>query len=229
MSLNRREFMRLLAMAGAAGMAVNGRVFADSGVEYDVPAFGNLSLMHFTDCHAQLMPVYFREPSINIGIGDALGKPPHVVGEHFLDHFDIASGSAKAHAFTFLDFEAAARKYGKVGGFAHLATLVKQLRASRPNSLLLDGGDTWQGSATALWTHGQDMVDACKLLGVDIMTGHWEFTYGMDRVREIVDEHLSPIEFLAQNIMLTEDASFEGKPAYDEDSGQVFKPTRFGK
>ena len=224
MSLNRREFMRLLVMASAAGMAVNSRVFGDGGVEYDLPAFGNLSLLHFTDCHAQLMPVYFREPSINLGIGDAFGKPPHVVGEHFLKHFGVTPGSANAHAFTFLDFEAAARKYGKVGGFAHLATLVKQLRASRPNSLLLDGGDTWQGSATSLWTHGQDMVDACKLLGVDIMTGHWEFTYGMDRVREIVDEHLSPIEFLAQNVMLTEDASFEGKPAYDEESGQVFKP-----
>jgi|TARA_B100000315_G_scaffold140084_1_gene129123 sulfur-oxidizing protein SoxB len=216
--------MRLLAMAGAAGMAVNSRVFGDADVEYDVPAFGNLSLLHFTDCHAQLMPVYFREPNFNIGIGDTFGKPPHVVGEHFLKHFGIAPGSANAHAFTFLDFEAAARKYGKVGGFAHLATLVKRFRASRPNSLLLDGGDTWQGSATSLWTYGQDMVDACKLLGVDIMTGHWEFTYGMDRVREIVDEQLSPIEFLAQNVMLTEDASFEDKPAYDEESGQVFKP-----
>lgn len=224
MSLNRRDFMRLLAMAGAAGMSLNGRVFADAAVDYDVPAFGNLSLMHFTDCHAQLMPVYFREPNFNVGIGEAFGKPPHVVGDHFLKHFGIAPGSANAHAFTFLDFEAAARKYGKVGGFAHLATLVKRLRASRPNSLLMDGGDTWQGSATALWTKGQDMVDACKLLGVDIMTGHWEFTYGIDRVSEIVREQLAPIEFLAQNVVLTEDAAFEGKPAFDEASGRVFKP-----
>ncbi|MGB1612081.1 MAG: thiosulfohydrolase SoxB [Arenicellales bacterium] len=224
MSLNRRDFMRLLAMAGAAGMSLNGRVFADAAVDYDVPAFGNLSLMHFTDCHAQLMPVYFREPNFNVGIGEAFGKPPHVVGDHFLKHFGIAPGSANAHAFTFLEFEAAARKYGKVGGFAHLATLVKRLRASRPNSLLMDGGDTWQGSATALWTKGQDMVDACKLLGVDIMTGHWEFTYGIDRVSEIVREQLAPIEFLAQNVVLTEDAAFEGKPAFDEASGRVFKP-----
>ena len=224
MSLNRREFMRLLAMASAAGMAVNSRVFADASVDYDLPTFGNLSLLHFPDCHAQLMPVYFREPNFNIGIGNALGKPPHVVGEHFLNHFKVAAHSANAHAFTYLDFEAAARKYGKVGGFAHLATLVKQLRVSRPNSLLMDGGDTWQGSATALWTHGQDMVEACKLLGVDIMTGHWEFTYGIDRVREIVDTQLAPIEFLAQNIMLTEDASFDDKPAFDQESGQVFKP-----
>ncbi|MGA0342974.1 MAG: thiosulfohydrolase SoxB [Arenicellales bacterium] len=224
MSLNRRDFMRLLAMAGAAGMSLNGRVFADAAVDYDAPAFGNLSLMHFTDCHAQLMPVYFREPNFNVGIGEAFGKPPHVVGDHFLKHFGIAPGSANAHAFTFLEFEAAARKYGKVGGFAHLATLVKRLRASRPNSLLMDGGDTWQGSATALWTKGQDMVDACKLLGVDIMTGHWEFTYGIDRVSEIVNEQLAPIEFLAQNVVLTEDAAFEGKPAFDEESGRVFKP-----
>lgn len=205
-------------------MSLNGRVFADAAVDYDAPAFGNLSLMHFTDCHAQLMPVYFREPNFNVGIGEAFGKPPHVVGDHFLKHFGIAPGSANAHAFTFLEFEAAARKYGKVGGFAHLATLVKRLRASRPNSLLMDGGDTWQGSATALWTKGQDMVDACKLLGVDIMTGHWEFTYGIDRVSEIVNEQLAPIEFLAQNVVLTEDAAFEGKPAFDEESGRVFKP-----
>lgn len=224
MSLNRRDFMRLLAMAGAAGMTLNSRSFADASVDYDIPTFGNLSLMHFTDCHAQLMPVYFREPNFNVGIGEAFGKPPHVVGDYFLKHFGIAPGSANAHAFTFLDFEAAARKYGKVGGFAHLATLVKRLRASRPNSLLMDGGDTWQGSATALWTNGQDMVDACKLLGVDIMTGHWEFTYGIDRVSQIVNEQLAPIEFLAQNVVLTEDAAFEGKPAFDEDSGRVFKP-----
>jgi len=224
MSLNRRDFMRLLAMAGAAGMTLNSRSFADASVDYDLPTFGNLSLMHFTDCHAQLMPVYFREPNFNVGIGEAFGKPPHVVGDYFLKHFGIAPGSANAHAFTFLDFEAAARKYGKVGGFAHLATLVKRLRASRPNSLLMDGGDTWQGSATALWTNGQDMVDACKLLGVDIMTGHWEFTYGIDRVSQIINEQLAPIEFLAQNVVLTEDAAFEGKPAFDEDSGRVFKP-----
>ncbi len=224
MSLTRREFMRLLAAASAAGMAVNGRSASAQATDYDVSTFGNLSLLHFTDCHAQLMPVHFREPNFNIGIGKAFSQPPHVVGERFLEHFSIPAGSANAYAFTCLDFEAAAQKYGKVGGFAHLATLVKRLRASRPNSLLLDGGDTWQGSATSLWTKGQDMVDACKLLGVDIMTGHWEFTYGMDRVREIIERELPPIEFLAQNIMLTEDASFEGKPAFDEDSGRVFKP-----
>ena len=183
-----------------------------------------MSLLHFTDCHAQLLPLYFREPSVNIGLGDAFGRVPHRVGRYFLDHFSIPQGSPEAYAYTCLDFESMARQFGKVGGFAHLATLVKRIRALRPHSLLLDGGDTLQGSATALWTQGRDMIGASKLLGVDIMTGHWEFTYGMDRVRAIIDGELDPIEFLAQNVVLTEDAAFDDKPAYDPESGQVFKP-----
>jgi sulfur-oxidizing protein SoxB len=210
MSLSRREFLQMLAMGAAAGLVYEGGpgnrpAFASGknpGDLYDVPPFGNVSLLHMTDCHAQLQPVYFREPSINIGVGAAHGKPPHLVGESLLRHFKIAPDSIEAHAFTYLDFEQAARRYGKIGGFAHLATLVKNLRASRPNrTLLLDGGDTWQGSATALWTRGQDMVDAQKLLGVDIMTAHWEFTYGAERVKEIVEKDLKGhIEFLAQNV-----------------------------
>ena len=136
----------------------------------------------------------------------------------------LSSATAQAHALTSLDFETAADKYGKLGGFAHLATLIKRLRAERPHSLLLDGGDTWQGSATSLWTQGRDMVEACRLLGVDMMTGHWEFTYGMDRVREIINNELGLIEFLAQNVYLTEDAAFNDRPAFDEDTGLVFKP-----
>jgi len=129
------------------------------------------------------------------------GRLPHLVGEHLLKVAGVKSGTPTAHALTYLDFDHAAERYGKVGGFAHLATLVKRLRASRPGSLLLDGGDTWQGSATSLWTKGQDMVDACKLLGVDIMTGHWEFTYGMERVKEIIEKDLAgKTEFLAQNV-----------------------------
>ena len=168
---------------------------------YDLPKFGNVSLMHFTDCHAQLLPVWFREPNVNIGVGEAIGQPPHLVGEKLLSRFGIAPRTAQAHAFTFLDFEAAAKTYGRVGGFAHLATLVKQLRASRPNALLLDGGDTWQGSATSLWTNGQDMVDACKLLGVDCMSSHWEYTLGAKRVQDIIKNDLAGhIDFLAQNV-----------------------------
>ena len=225
MSLNRREFIQLLSLAATAGLPLTGRSSSSDPAQiYDLPPFGNVSLLHFTDCHAQLLPLYFREPSANIGLGDAVGRVPHRVGSYFLDHFSIPQGSPEAYAYTCLDFESMARQFGKVGGFAHLATLIKRIRALRPHSLLLDGGDTLQGSATALWTQGRDMIGASKLLGVDIMTGHWEFTYGMDRVRAIIDGELDPIEFLAQNVVLTEDAAFDDKPAYDPESGQVFKP-----
>ena len=204
MSMSRREFLHALAVATAAGMALDARrAFAAGDGErlYDVPRFGNVHLLHFTDCHAQLMPMYYREPDFNIGIGEAAGKPPHLVGEHLLKAFGVRPGSVEAHALTYLDFLQAAKTYGAVGGFAHLATLVKKLRSGRPGALLLDGGDTWQGSATALWTRGQDMVDACKLLGVDMMSAHWEFTYGAERVRQLVDNELAgKIEFLAQNV-----------------------------
>ncbi|MDP1674409.1 MAG: thiosulfohydrolase SoxB [Burkholderiales bacterium] len=205
MHLSRREFMQIMAVAAAQGLpltAGSALAAAASGTLYDLgKAQSNVTLMHITDCHAQLLPVYFREPDVNIGIADARGRPPHVVGEALLKYFGLKPGTREAHAFTHLDYVAAARSYGKVGGFAHLATLVKQVRAQRPGALLLDGGDTWQGSATALWSKGQDMVEAAKLLGVDIMTGHWEFTYGAKRVEEVVNKDFKGrIEFLAQNI-----------------------------
>jgi sulfur-oxidizing protein SoxB len=200
--LRRREFLRLLALAAAAGASLRPAASAaEAAAElYDVPAFGNASLLHITDVHAQLLPTYFREPSVNLGVGQAAGRPPHLVGDALLKYFGIAPDSAPAYAFTYLDFERAARRYGKVGGFAHLATLVKRLRASRPHALLLDGGDSWQGSAVSLWTKGADMIGAQKLLGVDLMTAHWEFTYGAERVRQAVDKELAPIEFIAQNV-----------------------------
>ncbi len=209
MSMDRREFVQLLAVAAAAGMPIATRdalaATPAGAAMYDVPRFGNVHLLHFTDCHAQLMPIFFREPSVNLGIGEAKGQPPHLVGEHLLRHFGIPPDSAEAHAFTYLDFAQAAKTYGKVGGFAHLATLVKRLEASRPGALLLDGGDTWQGSATALWTNAQDMVDAGKLLGVDVMTAHWEMTYGQNRVQEIVDRDFKGrIDFIAQNVKTTD-------------------------
>ena len=184
--MHRREFLRLLALAGAAGASLRPAASdaQAAGELYDLPPFGNLSLLHMTDSHAQLLPVYFREP----------------VGEAFAAKYGLPPGSAAAHAFTSLDFERAARRYGKVGGYAHLATLVKRIRASRPRALFLDGGDTWQGSATALWTEGADMIGAQKLLGVEVMTAHWEFTYGAKRVRQAVDRELAPMEFLAQNV-----------------------------
>jgi sulfur-oxidizing protein SoxB len=217
--LNRREFLQLLSAAVAAGLPIASRDAlaqqpAAAARMYEVPRFGNVHLLHFTDCHAQLKPIYFREPSVNLGFGEALGKAPHLVGEHLLKQFGIAPRSIEAHAFTFLDFETAARTYGKVGGFAHLATLIKRLRASRPGALLLDGGDTWQGSGTALWTNAQDMVDACKLLGVDVMTPHWEMTYGAKRVQEIVDKDFKGrIDFVAQNVQ-TADFGDQVFPAY---------------
>ncbi len=204
--MNRREFLQVLAAASASGLALDSRE-ALAGTApanyYDMPAFGNVSLMHITDCHAQLKPIYFREPSVNLGVGGSVGKVPHLVGEHLLKAYNIKPGSIDAHAFTYIDFAAASRTYGKVGGFAHLKTLVDKVRATRPGSLLMDGGDTWQGSATALWTNAQDMVDACIALGVNVMTPHWEMTYGAARVQEIVngDFKKAGVDFVAQNVV----------------------------
>ena len=168
---------------------------------YDIPTFGNVSLLHFTDSHAQLLPIYYREPSINLGVGRAAGNIPHLVGMPLLEAYAIAARSRQAYAFSHLDFCAAARAYGKVGGFAHLASLVKRMKASRPHALLLDGGDSWQGSATTLWTAGQDMVEAALELGVDVMTGHWEFTHGAERVLHVINNDFKDkIAFIAQNI-----------------------------
>jgi sulfur-oxidizing protein SoxB len=205
MNLSKREFFQVLGAASVAGMGLGRWAQADAATAgnalYDVPRFGNVSLLHMTDCHAQLKPVHFREPSVNLGVAGMNGKLPHLVGENLLKAANIPVGTASAHALTYIDFDQAARRYGKIGGFAHLSTLVKRMKASRPGALLLDGGDTWQGSGTALWTRGQDMVDAAKLLGVDIMTGHWEFTLGMERVKEIIEKDFAgKVEFLAQNI-----------------------------
>jgi sulfur-oxidizing protein SoxB len=208
-NLSKREFLQVLSAASVAGMGLARWEHADAaGAEeglYDLPPLGsgagNVSFLHMTDCHAQLKPLYFREPSVNLGVGTMRGQLPHLVGEHLLKKTGLMPGTAMAHACTFIDFDRAAHRYGKVGGFAHLATLVKRLKAGRPGALLLDGGDTWQGSATALWTNAQDMVDAGRLLGVDVMTGHWEFTYGMQRVKEIIDtDFKGKVDFVAQNV-----------------------------
>ncbi len=195
----------MLAVGAAYGLPLNERAGAAQQAEafYDLhPAKrGSATLLHFTDCHAQLQPVYFREPDVNIGLFESRGRPPHLVGEAFLKHFGIAPKTRLAYAHTHLDFEHAARRYGRIGGFAHLASLVKKVRAQRPGALLLDGGDTWQGSATALWTRGQDMIEASRLLGVDVMTAHWEFTYGAARIKEVIEKDLKGrTEFVAQNV-----------------------------
>lgn len=223
MNLSRREFLSVMAAASAAGMLPHHGTQAGEDL-YDLPVFGDARILHFTDCHAQLLPVYFREPSVNLGLGTALGRPPHLVGQALLDHFGVAPESRAAYALTHLDHAALAQTYGKVGGFAHLMTLVGRLRseAGEGRSLLLDGGDTWQGSGTALWTQGADMVEACNRLGVDVMTGHWEFTYGEEALRANLAK--SKAEFVAQNIRLTEEAMFDERPAYDADTGHAFKP-----
>ncbi len=222
MNMSRREFLQMLAVASAAGFNLSACGTSSQAGEqavskpgagakaqkgpsnlYELPPFGNVSLLHYTDCHGQLLPIYFREPNINLGVAEMRGRPPHVVGEQFLKFYDVKRNTPRAHAFTYLDYVEAAQKYGKLGGFAHLSTLVKTMRDQRPGALLLDGGDTWGGgSGTGLWTNAQDMVDAQKLLGVDVMTGHWEFTFGADRVKEIIEKDFAGhIDFVAQNVV----------------------------
>ena len=217
MNLSKREFLQVLGAGTVAGLGLQGHAQQDASQAgermYDVPRFGQVSLLHMTDCHAQLMPIHFREPSINMGIGSMYGHLPHLVGEHLLKVAKLPKGSPESYAMTYLDFETAAQRYGKVGGFAHLATLVKRLKATRPGALLLDGGDTWQGSGTSYWTNGQDMVDACKLLGVDVMTAHWEFTLGMERVSEIVKKDFAgQVDFVAQNVKTADFGDLVFKP-----------------
>ncbi|EXJ16603.1 thiosulfohydrolase SoxB [Imhoffiella purpurea] len=230
MSLSRREFVRLMGLAGAAGMLPAGafaakRLPADL---YETPRFGTLRLLHITDTHAQLNPIYFREPNVNIGVGDALGKAPHLVGRTLLEHFGVEPGGIEAHALTYLNYAEGAERFGAVGGFAHLKTLVDRLRAEAGdgNSLLLDGGDTWQGSGTAYWTRGMDMVGACNLLGVDVMTGHWEFTYRDEEVIRNIGAFNG--DFVAQNVKVREEALFDYKfedfAGFDEDQGLAFRP-----
>jgi S-sulfosulfanyl-L-cysteine sulfohydrolase len=230
MSISRREFMRLMGLAGAAGMLPPSAFAAarQPGDPYEVPKFGNVTLLHITDTHAQLNPIWFREPNVNLGLGATRGKPPHLVGQAFLKHFGVKPGGRDAHAYTFLDFDRGAQKFGAVGGFAHLKTLVDRIRGRRGDghSLLLDGGDTWQGSGTAYWTRGQDMVGACNLLGVDVMTGHWEFTYQDQQVIHNIETFKG--DFVAQNVKVREEALFDyrfaGFPGFNEDSGLAFKP-----
>ncbi len=226
MHLNRREFNQLLTMAVGAGMftgPVSALARTTQQDPYAIPKFGNMRLLHFTDTHAQLKPIYFREPNVNLGYGAAFGKAPHLVGRTLTEKFALSKPSLE-HAFTYINFTEAALKYGKVGGFAHLKTLIDRLRSEVgiERSLLLDGGDTWQGSGTAYWTRGRDMVGACNLLGVDVMTGHWEFTYQEEEIHNLVEE--LDAEFIAQNIRVTEEALFDDAKAYDADTGHAFKP-----
>jgi sulfur-oxidizing protein SoxB len=224
MTIRRRDFLRLTGVAALSPALPRIARAADNAGVYDFKRFGNARILHMTDTHAQLLPVYFREPSVNLGIGAMAGKPPHLVGRAFLDRFGIKPDSADAYAFTFLDFEKSAARFGKLGGFAHLKTLIDHLRgdAGPGRSLLLDGGDLWQGSGLSNTMQGADMVEAANLLGIEAMTGHWEFTYGEKALRANLERFKG--EFLAQNVFLTEEAAFNDAKAFDSASGRVFKP-----
>src|SRR5438270_13350968 len=222
MTIRRRDFLTFAGGAALSGaLPRTGR--AADGV-YDLQRFGNARILHMTDTHAQLSPLYFREPSVNLGIGAMAGKPPHLVGRAFLERFGIKPDSADAYAFTCLDFEKSAVRFGKLGGFAHLKTLIDRLRsdAGPGRSVLLDGGDLWQGTGLANTMQGADMVEAANLLGIEAMTGHWEFTYGEKTLRANLERFKG--EFLAQNVYLTEEAAFNDAKALDPATGRVFKP-----
>ena len=197
---------------------------------------GTARLLHFTDVHGQILPTYFREPNVNLGVGDAYGRPPHVVGNRFLAEMGIAKGSPEAYAYTYLDFEQQAKKYGPTGGFAHLKTLLDHLRkqaGGREKTLTLDGGDSWQGSGTSLWTRGVDMVETSNILGVDVMVGHWEFTYSQEQLLSNIA--LFKGDFIGQNVRVKESSLFggdymdmvdkyDGLGLYSEDTGHAFRP-----
>jgi sulfur-oxidizing protein SoxB len=200
--MHRREFLQALALASISGTLPTPAQGRDASALYRLPERKRVaSLIHLTDCHAQLLPIYHREPSINIGLGDPLALRTHLTGESLLRTYGLRRGSRLAHALTSLDFDELARRYGKMGGFAHLATLVKIIESQRPGAMLVDGGDNWQGSATALWTRGADMVAASKALGVKVMTGHWEFTLGAERVTQLIEHDMrGSIDFVAHNV-----------------------------
>jgi S-sulfosulfanyl-L-cysteine sulfohydrolase len=220
--LDRRQFLQVAA--ATAALSVTGGNVSKAAAKQsltqndllDFDAKGQVTLLNFTDCHAQLVPLYFREPSVNLGVGDVHGLPPHLTGKDMMTRFGLEGGSAQAYAFTYEDFSALAKSYGRIGGLDRMATLIKSIRAERPGkTLLLDGGDTWQGSYTSLKTGGKDMVDAMNALGVEAMTAHWEFTYGEDRVKELIDELKFP--FLAGNVQDTEweEEVFESTSTYE--------------
>ncbi|HHI75637.1 MAG TPA: thiosulfohydrolase SoxB [Gammaproteobacteria bacterium] len=239
--IDRRDFLKLMGLgagAVAAPWAVNRALAGPKPPEgfYDVPMKGTVRMLHITDVHGQLNPVYFREPNVNLGVGEAYGRPPHLVGKKLLDAMGMKPNTPEAYAYTYLDFDRAARKYGRTGGFAQIKTLLDRLRkqaGGREKTITLDSGDLWQGSATALWTRGVDMVEASNILGLDVMVGHWEFTYKEDEVLNNVA--LFKGDFIGQNVRVKPDAlmsdeymtlveKYDGRGLYDEDAGYAFQP-----
>ena len=239
--IDRRDFLKVMGFGAAATAApfLSSRAFSGPSMPdgfYDLPMKGNVRLLHITDVHGQLQPVYFREPNVNLGVGDAFGRPPHLVGKGLLDAMGLEPGTPQSYAYTYLNFDEAAAKYGRTGGFAHVKTLLDRLReqaGGRENTLTVDGGDLWQGSGTALWTRGVDMVEASNILGLDVMVGHWEFTYREDEVLSNVA--LFKGDFIGQNVRVKETSLFgeaypalvekyDGRGLYDEDTGHAFQP-----
>jgi sulfur-oxidizing protein SoxB len=248
----RREFLKILGASAAVGTGLISCSKSDNGKPapatapaasadplagfYDLPMQGNARILHITDVHGQLNPVYFREPNVNLGVGDAFGRPPHIVGKGFLEAMGLQPDTPEAYAYTYLNFQNAAHKFGKTGGYAHIKTLLDRLReqaGGRESTLTIDGGDLWQGSGTSLWTRGVDMVEASNILGLDVMVGHWEFTYREDEVLSNVA--LFKGDFIGQNVRVKEDALFgdeyatmvekyDGRGLYDEDTGHAFRP-----
>ena len=208
--ISRRDFLQVSmaasALYGASGFGNWGRLAAQQRMTQDdllnFDTFGNVTLIHVTDIHAQLKPIYFREPEINLGVGGARGQMPHITGADFRRAYGIADGSPSHYALTYNDFSALAGTYGRVGGLDRVATVINAIRADRPDALLLDGGDTWHGSYTCYHTEGQDMVNVMNALNPDAMTFHWEFTLGSERVQEIVEN--LPFAALGQNIFDSE-------------------------
>ncbi|WP_434613892.1 thiosulfohydrolase SoxB [Tabrizicola sp. M-4] len=216
--ITRREFLQASvaasAIVGISGFGNWSKLAAQQALTQDqllaFEDFGNVTLVHITDIHAQLKPIWFREPEWNIGVGEAKGKPPHVVGRDFIEMFKLTPASPEAYALTYEDFEALGKTYGRMGGMDRVATVVKSIRAARPEALILDGGDTWHGSMTSFLTKGQDVVNVMNALGVEAMTSHWEWTLGTERVKEIVETQLK-FPFLGANIF---DAEWD-EPAFE--------------
>ncbi len=240
MALTRRDFIKVLSAGSVAGL-VSGcgndkdKLYSQDN-RYEVAKTGNARILHITDTHGNLLPNYFREPNVNLGFGPSFGRLPHVVGNNLLKKIGVKAGSVDAYAFTYNNFEDLAAKYGKTGGFGQIKTVLDSLRESAggvQNTLTLDGGDTWQGSGTSLWTRGADMVEACNILGVDVMVGHWEFTYKEEETLKNIGFFKG--DFLGQNVRIIEDAlmgdeyitmteKYGGNGLFDEDEGLPFKP-----
>jgi len=241
--LPRRTLLKLIGFAATGSLTPSSfdRLIEQAQAEsletlYQLPMQGNVRILHTTDIHGQLLPVYYREPNVNLGVGSAKGQLPHLVGKALLERAGFDEDSIEAYAYTNLDFESNARKYGRMGGFVYIKTLLDSLRqqaGGAENTITMDGGDLWQGSGTALWTRGVDMVEASNILGVELMTGHWEFTY--HEAEFLANLKRFKGEFLSQNIRVKEDSLFEddyfamveqfgGLGLFDEDSAAAFKP-----